>query len=521
MQDNVNSVLIDEGQAAFWYTILDRVRNVVNEGSYRTWIEPIHFLEVRGRKLHLQVANDFVCNWVKTHFAPAILRAAQQLDEEISDIQWHLHSGRSVSEHITQSLDHASTSGGEAKSSAAKDHTQKDHTQKNDSEINHSQKDFESSHHPVQAKAGQVIAASRATLRKKGINSETQRLAQLNSFYSRYSFENFVEGDCNRSAYHAARTIAEAPATSNFNPLVLYGGTGLGKTHLLQAIGRYAVQNHTADKVVYRTANQFLSEFVNYVHRQKNAASFYKVYNDTDILLIDDIQFIAGKKSSQEELYKVVNALMSQKKQVVITCDQPPSQIKGLHARLLNRFTSGVSLDVQKPDLNTRIHIIRKKIESDGVDAELSREVIRFVASRCGSNVRELEGMLVKLQAFSSLMVSNGQMDIDLARQLLGEALQDSGARLSVRRIMDEVALEFGVRADLLSARSRVQTLALPRKVAIYLSRELTDNSFHSIGLHFHRDYSTVMTACKSLNRQLAQNAELKKQVDTIKNRLI
>jgi len=497
MQDNVNSVLIDEGQTAFWYTILDRVRNVVNEGSYRTWIEPIRFVEVRARKLHLQVANDFVCNWVKTHFAPAILRAAQQLDEEISDIQWHLNSGRSVTEHITQSLDNAASNlPRPAQATAGKVM-------------------------PVQATAGKVIAASRATLRQKGINSEKQRLAQLDSFYSRYSFENFVEGDCNRSAYHAARTIAEAPATSNFNPLVLYGGTGLGKTHLLQAIGRYAVQNHTADKVVYRTANQFLSEFVNYVHRQRNAASFYKVYNDTDILLIDDIQFIAGKKSSQEELYKVVNALMSQKKQVVITCDQPPSQIKGLHARLLNRFTSGVSLDVQKPDLNTRIHIIRKKIESDGLDAELSREVIRFVASRCGSNVRELEGMLVKLQAFSSLMVSNGQMDIDLARQLLGEALQDSGARLSVRRIMDEVALEFGVRADLLSARSRVQTLALPRKVAIYLSRELTDNSFHSIGLHFHRDYSTVMTACKSLNRQLAQNEELKKQVDAIKNRLI
>lgn len=332
-----------------------------------------------------------------------------------------------------------------------------------------------------------------------------------------YIFDHFVVGDCNQLAHAACLAVAESPSRNNFNPLVIYGGTGMGKTHLLHAIAHYVKDAETARKVVCRTSEEFTREYIHFVHKNKDSRSFYRVYQDADVLLIDDIQFLAGKKSTQEEFFNIFNNLQQLRKQIVITSDRLPHEIEGLHTRLLSRFDTGLLASMQPPKLETRLAILKKKIQNCS-NTCLSEEVLSYVANCVTTNVRELEGTLIKLSAYASFR--NLPMTVEIAKQILGDTLRNVNKPVNLKTIIQIVAASFHTPASQLSSQSRKKTVSQPRQIAMYLARELTDNSLHTIGLAFGRDYSTVIHSLKKIEAELDASSELREQVLNIKEQI-
>lgn len=332
-----------------------------------------------------------------------------------------------------------------------------------------------------------------------------------------YTFENFVIGDCNQLAHAACMAVAQAPGRNKFNPLILYGGTGMGKTHLLQAIAHFCQESETVRKLVYRTSEEFTREYIEFVQKNKDSRAFYKVYKDADILLLDDIQFLAGKQSTQDEFFNIFSVLQSFERQIVLTSDRPPAQIQGLHTRLLSRFDTGLLADLQPPNLETRLAILCKKSEMDG-DSCINEDVLAYVANHVTSNVRELEGTLIKLSAYACF--THVPITVDIAKEILGDTLRNHNRRVTLKRIIEVVAAEFGLAPALLSSQTRKKNVAEPRHAAMYLARQLTDNSLHTIGLAFGRDYSTVIHSIKRVEQMTERDPDLRNQIEKLRSAL-
>jgi chromosomal replication initiator protein len=320
----------------------------------------------------------------------------------------------------------------------------------------------------------------------------------------KYTFDLFVIGSSNRFAHAAALAVAEAPAQA-YNPLFIYGGTGLGKTHLLQAIGAYVTQHSKGMTCRYVTSETFVNDFINSL-RDKRIEGFKQRYRTYDVLLVDDIQFFEGKERIQEEFFHTFNALYEAGRQIVISSDRPPTEIATLEERLRSRFQWGLITDIQPPDLETRIAILRKKVTTDGI-VIADQEVLTFIAGRVSTNIRELEGALTRVLAFSSLT------GLPLTVALAGEVLRDvfpqgdAAPAVTIGRIQDAVSSSFGLTiAELVSPR-RSQSVAYPRQVAMYLARELTDSSLPKIGKEFGgRDHTTVMHATTKITRLISED---------------
>ncbi len=342
---------------------------------------------------------------------------------------------------------------------------------------------------------------------------EVEPDTQLNP---KYSFDDFVIGSSNRFAHAAATAVAEAPAKS-YNPLFIYGGAGLGKTHLLHAIGHYVRSLYPRLKVRYVTTEQFTNEFINGI-RHDRITSFQQTYRQADVLLIDDIQFLERAERTQEEFFHTFNALHNAEKQIVISSDRPPKQIAQLEDRLRSRFEWGLMTDVQPPDLETRIAILRKKCESDrlGVDPE----VLELIASKVQSNIRELEGALIRVSAFASLQHS--QADSQMAETVLKDLFpHDREQEVSVHVIMEEVADHFSLTVEDLCSPSRSRQLVTARQIAMYLTRELTDLSLPRIGKAFGgRDHTTVMHAKSKIADLMQERRAIYDQVQELTNRI-
>ncbi len=307
--------------------------------------------------------------------------------------------------------------------------------------------------------------------------------------------------------------VAESPRQNNFNPLVIYGGTGMGKTHLLQAIVHFCVENETARKIVYRTSEEFTREYIEFVQKSRDSRTFYRVYKDADVLIIDDIQFLAGKQSTQDEFFNIFSILQSMNKQIVITSDRPPAEIKGLHSRLLSRFDTGLLADLTPPNLETRLAILHKKNEEDGCSF-INDDVLSYVANQVTSNVRELEGTLIKLSAYAGF--THMPITVDIAKQIFGDTLRNVNRPVTIKRIIERVAGEYSLSVSLLTSQTRKKNVAEPRQIAMYLARQLTDNSLHTIGLAFGRDYSTVIHSIKKVEQAMTHEATLKGQIDRL-----
>ncbi|MEX2324577.1 MAG: chromosomal replication initiator protein DnaA [Nitriliruptoraceae bacterium] len=332
----------------------------------------------------------------------------------------------------------------------------------------------------------------------------------------KYSFDDFVIGSSNRFAHAAATAVAEAPAKS-YNPLFIYGGAGLGKTHLLHAIGHYVRNLYSRLEVRYVTTEQFTNEFINAI-RHDGITTFQRTYRQTDVLLIDDIQFLERAERTQEEFFHTFNALHNAEKQIVISSDRPPKQIAQLEDRLRSRFEWGLMTDVQPPDLETRIAILRKKCESDrlGIDPE----VLQLIASKVQSNIRELEGALIRVSAFASLQRSSA--NAEMAETVLKDLFpHDREQDISVQLIMEEVADYFSLTIDDLCSPSRSRQLVSARQIAMYLTRELTDLSLPRIGKSFGgRDHTTVMHAKQKIATLMQERRAIYDQVQELTNRV-
>ncbi|MHC6222987.1 chromosomal replication initiator protein DnaA [Arthrobacter sp. MMS24-S77] len=332
----------------------------------------------------------------------------------------------------------------------------------------------------------------------------------------KYVFDTFVIGSSNRFAHAAAVAVAEAPAKA-YNPLFIYGDSGLGKTHLLHAIGHYARRLYSGIRVRYVNSEEFTNDFINSI-RDDEGASFKTTYRNVDVLLIDDIQFLAGKDRTLEEFFHTFNALHNNNKQVVITSDLPPKQLAGFEDRMKSRFEWGLLTDIQPPELETRIAILRKKAQSEGLSAP--DDALEYIASKISSNIRELEGALIRVTAFASL--NRQAVDVALAEMVLKDLITDDGAQeITADQILKQTAEYFKLSMEELCSKSRTRTLVTARQIAMYLCRELTDMSLPKIGQELGgRDHTTVIHADRKIRELMAERRVIYNQVTELTNRI-
>ena len=423
---------------SLWDEVSSRLRGALNETTFSTWFEKARGSALTDSDFTIAVPNDFTREWIEGHFLGLIKAGVR--DVIGSETRVHLRvDSTAVAAPQPASIDTAESDG---------------------------------ETEPVQL-------APEST----GMNPK-------------YTFDLFVIGSSNRFAHAAALAVAEAPAQA-YNPLFVYGGTGLGKTHLLQAIGHY-VREHSAGLTTrYVTSETFMNDFINSL-RDKRIEGFKQRYRTYDVLLVDDIQFLEGKERIQEEFFHTFNSLYEAGRQIVISSDRPPKEIATLEARLRSRFEWGLLTDVQAPDLETRIAILRKKVNIDRIQVH-DPEVLTFVAGRVSTNIRELEGALTRVVAFSSL--TGRPMTVDLAESVLRDVFpQGEAPEVSIARIQETVSDRFGMSVAELCSAKRSQAVAYPRQVAMYLSRELTDSSLPKIGKEFGgRDHTTVIHATSKI----------------------
>lgn len=343
--------------------------------------------------------------------------------------------------------------------------------------------------------------------------AEKQRQVPENSNLNpRYTFKNFVIGPSNRHAHAFSLAVAESPAKT-YNPLFIYGGVGLGKTHLIQAICHHIKeQNANKAKICYMPSEKFTNELIEAIQRH-STASFRQKYRNADVLVIDDIHFIAGKESTQEEFFHTFNALFDAHKQIIISSDRPPKEISNLQERLVSRFSWGLTTDIQPPDLETRVAILKKKVEREPVN--IPDDVIFFIAQLIKTNIRELEGALIRIIAYS--LLEEKTITLELTKEVLKDLLKEPKKLITVDFIQRCVAEEFGVLLQDLKTRRRNKNIVLPRQVAMYISRELTDLSLPEIGIYFGgKDHTTVLHSYNKIKENLNSNQLLKNRVEKI-----
>ncbi len=442
-----------------WTDCLDFLEKRVKRQSFYTWIRPTKLFSQNGSLL-ISVPNRFVAEWLEEHYKPLISEALLEVTQQ----------------HIPFSFTISSEKG-----------------------------DF-SLTAPPPVNGGSAKATTAAV--------EADKEPYRNLLNPRYIFETFVVGDSNHMAYAAALAVAEAPGKTRYNPLYYYGGVGLGKTHLLQAIGHFVLDENSRARVLYVTSEKFTSDFINSLSNN-TMQEFTNYYRQADVLLLDDIQFLVGKESTQVQFFHTFNALHQSGKQIVLTSDRPPSQTKGLEERLLSRFQWGLTVDVQPPDLETRIAILRKKSESDKLN--INEEVITFIAQNVTSNIRELEGCVIRLLAHSSLWGKD--INIELAKEVLRDHLRAAEKKISIEVIHKKTAEHYKLPPELLLAKKKTREIALARQVAMYSCRLLTGLSLKSIGSYFGgRDHSTVIHACELISEKTKMDAKFRQEVEQLVN---
>ena len=331
-----------------------------------------------------------------------------------------------------------------------------------------------------------------------------------------YTFERFIEGDCNRLARSASWAIAQQPGSTAFNPFLIYGGVGLGKTHLIQAVGNHVREHYKHETVLYVSSERFTTQFVQAIQNNR-ASEFSLFYRQIDLLIVDDVQFFGGKEKTQEEFFHIFNALHQDGKQIILSADRPPKDIEGIEERLLSRFQWGLSADVQMPELETRIAILQRKAEDDGIEVE--PDVVEFIAHNVKSSIRELEGALIRLLAHATL--HGRDIDLDLAREVLRDLVKETRVTLGVEQIQQIVCEYFKIPEDLVRARTRKREVVQARQVAMYFAKQFTKHSLKTIGLHFGgRDHSTVIHANQSVENQIETDPKFRDVIEEIRHKL-
>ncbi|WP_405098136.1 chromosomal replication initiator protein DnaA [Oceanobacillus sp. FSL H7-0719] len=433
-----------------WLAALDKIEEKVSKPSYDTWLKNTKAVELNKSTLIVSAPNEFARDWLENQYTDVISEILEEVTGSILETKFIIPD-----------------------STTDADETKTDMKP------------------------------------QKSANNHDIPKSMLND---KYTFDTFVIGAGNRFAHAASLAVAEAPAKA-YNPLFIYGGVGLGKTHLMHAIGHYVRQHNPDAKVAYITSEKFTNEFINAIMENKSN-SFRNKYRNIDVLLIDDIQFIAGKESTQEEFFHTFNALHEESKQIIISSDRPPKEIPTLEDRLRSRFEWGLITDITPPDLETRIAILNKKAKAEGL--EIPNEVMLYIANQINTNIRELEGALIRVVAYSSLV--NQDIDASLAAEALKDIIPSNKPKvITIEGIQEVVSKKYNIRMEDFAAKKRTKSIAFPRQIAMYLSRELTDLSLPKIGEEFGgRDHTTVIHAHEKIAKMIEKEAEFNREIDEL-----
>jgi chromosomal replication initiator protein len=436
-----------------WNQALVEVKERIGKQNYDTWIKPVRFASRNKSEIKLEVPNKFFRDWLTEHYLT-----------QIEDVLSSLAKDRiRVVFEVNERLE------------------------------------------------GRLTVDRSIKMEEK----DRERQERNTNLIPKYTFDNFVIGASNQFAHAACVAVANQPG-DHYNPLFIYGGVGLGKTHLVNAIGHHSVTQRPSLKVVYLSSESFMNELIASLRRDR-MDEFKRKFRNVDILILDDVQFIAGKERTQEEFFHTFNSLYDSHKQIVITSDKFPKEIPGIEDRLRNRFEWGLIADIQPPDMETRVAILQKKAELEGV--QLPHDVAIFLASNIDSNVRELEGSLTRLGAFASL--TKATITIDLTKELLRNTLTGTQREITVENIQKTICDYFTIRLGDLKAKRRTQNIALPRQVAMYLCRKYTETSFPAIGDKFGgRDHSTVIHASKTIERKIKEDPHMQKTIEKLERNL-
>ncbi|MGI8604822.1 MAG: chromosomal replication initiator protein DnaA [Verrucomicrobiales bacterium] len=470
-----------------WNAVCNNVRQQISPDAYKRWFLPTRLVATSEEFLTVSVPNQIHQFWIESNYATSLQDAIVSLLGTPRQFRFVIEAPNGSRGWVAVNGSPSEVAGGD---------------------------DVEEGGEGSQGPAPDFVGKSR--LGELTAGDQMMRTTNSSGLSPRYLFENFVVGQSNQFAHAAARAVAENPARV-YNPLFIHGGTGLGKTHLMQAIGHHIVQHRKKAKVVYVSSEQFTNEFIDAL-QQGTLAKFRRRYRQADVLLIDDVQFFGGKERSQDEFFHTFNTLFDGHKQIVMTSDRPPGEMAKLEARLVSRFEWGIAAEMQPPDVETRIAILRKKMLL--LEVKVPDEIIRFLAERITNNVRRLEGALMRVASFASL--SGGTLSIPRVEDLLRDLLQEDARNVvTIDKIQRIVAEHFDVRLADMTSKRRPASIAFPRQIAMSLARDMTRSSYSEIGQAFGgRDHGTVMHACKLVAGRTADDSQLRGTLLLLESRL-
>lgn len=444
-----------------WDDTLTHLELNLSPQHFSTWIKPLKLVKIEQDMVYLEVPNRFVLDWVKDNYSKLIQKILSELSAVTYRLQFTI------------------------------DTTSKENT--------------------LQKKTDDKLEKTVPAKEKKIVNNNS---ADIN-LNRKYTFEEFVAGSSNQFAYAAAMAVANNPATT-YNPLFIYGGVGLGKTHLINAIGNSILKKSPQTRICYYTSEKFMNELINSL-RYNRMDEFRNKFRSMDVILIDDIQFIAGKERTQEEFFHTFNALYESHKQIIVTSDKFPKDIPGLEERLRSRFEWGLIADIQPPDVETKLAILKMKAEQNSI--KLPEDVALFLANSICNNVRELEGYLVRIGAYASLTAV--PVSLQMARDVLKDILVERNRELSVEEIIKKVSLHFNMKISDMKSAKRLKAVVLPRQIAMYLSRQLTSSSYPEIGDRFGgKDHSTIIHAIRKIEKLMEEDFQLRTTIENLKKEL-
>ena len=440
-------------QNKHWENCLSLIKSKINIQSYITWFKPIKATQFKNKTLTLQVPNKFFYEWIEEHYIELLNEVIIKVIGNEGKIEYEISKEQILN-----------------------------------TETN---------------KIKEIV------IDKKNTKSKFDNLNR------KFNFKTFISGKCNSVAKAAGKRISKSPGNNPFNPLMIYGGVGLGKTHLLQSIGNKISKNCNLS-VYYITSEKFASQFIDALKENK-LKDFTTFYSNIECLIIDDVQFFKGKVKTQEVFFHIFNQLNLNRKQIILAADKSPVELEGLTSRLISRFKSGLTVELEKPDYETRLDILNHKIREEGLTIE--KDIVEFIAFQVDTNIRELEGVLISLLAHST--INKKSIDIDLAKSVINKIVKNTKIEIDIKYIQDVVSKYFNISIEDMKDKARKKEIVIARQVAMYFSKDFTNNSLKSIGFHFGgRDHSTVIHAVQSVNDMIDTDSIFRKNIKEINRRI-
>ena len=464
-----------------WNNCLTIIRDNVTAQNFKTWFKPIKAVALEDKTLTIQVPSQFCFEWLEKHYLTLMKKTIMREIGKDAKLEYNI-----LLENSSDKKPYISKvpSSGQA----------------------------DVKNNPI----SMPISMNSSSIRNPFIIPGLQKININPQLNESYIFDSYIEGECNRLARSAGFAVSQNPGGTSFNPLFIYGSGGLGKTHLANAIGIEVKNNHPEKIVLYVSADKFLTQFVDAIKDNKRN-DFVHFYQSIDVLIIDDVQFLCGKEKTQDVFFHIFNHLHQNKKQVILTSDKAPVDIVGMEQRLLSRFKWGLSADLQSPDLETRLAILKKKIKKDGID--IPYEVVEYIAYSITTNVRELEGALISLLAQSSL--NRKEITIDLAKNMLDKFVKNTVREVSIDYIQKVVCDYFDIPIETMKSKTRKREIVQCRQLAMFFSKQMTKNSLAMIGKHCgNKDHATVLHACKTVNNLADTDKRFKGYISDIEKKL-